>query len=76
MEDKEKWIEIGKLSKSIRNDLFKLSNLSKEIKMRKKEIHSINRSLKYLDKYRSDSENLMISRGIKDFNIFYGDNDA
>ncbi|PGS83966.1 hypothetical protein COC69_01245 [Bacillus cereus] len=72
MVNENDWKEIGVLSKKIRNDLIELKNKSQEMKMRKKEVHSIMRALGYLDKYRSDAENLMFSKGIRDLKIFYG----
>ncbi|MEW4150062.1 hypothetical protein Q0N88_07255 [Bacillus thuringiensis] len=72
MVNENDWKETGVLTKQIRNDLIELKNKSKEMKMRKKEIHSIMRALGYVDKYRSDAENLMFSKGIRDLNIFYG----
>lgn len=75
MIDENKWKEIGDLSKNIKRDLIRLAELSRDVKMRKKETDSIFRSINHLNKYRSNAENFMFMHGVKDLKIFFGDSE-
>lgn len=71
----EDWEEIGELTKKINDNLTQLIILSSK-GMRTKQTDSLKRSARHLNKFRSDAENIMFSKGIDDKNIFYGDSDA
>lgn len=72
MIEKQKWQEIGDLTKSIRNGLLRLRKLSSEVNMRKKEMDPLIKTARNLDEYRSRAENFMFSKGETDIHIFYG----
>ncbi|MEW4150761.1 hypothetical protein Q0N88_11000 [Bacillus thuringiensis] len=72
MKNEHDWEKLGSLSKKIRNDLFDLKQASQELKLSKRDMHAITRAIAYVDKYRSDAENLMFSKGIGNVNVFYG----
>ncbi|GKV65491.1 MULTISPECIES: hypothetical protein [unclassified Sporosarcina] len=75
MEKEEVFKEIGDLSKVIRKDLFKLIQMSQNVKMRKFEVDAICRSLHHLDKFRSRAEDFMLSKDIGNLGIFYPDDE-
>ena len=65
------WLEIGKLTKKIDQELMYLSKISSKL-MNKKQTSQIDRSAKCLNKFRSNAEDIMLSKNVGDLNVFYG----
>jgi hypothetical protein len=71
----EEWKEIGDLAKQINNDLNRLTMLSQK-GVGTTRTKSIKQSTKYLNRFRSVAENVMLSKGIGNINVFYGNQSA
>jgi len=65
------WLEIGKLTKKIDQELMYLSKISSK-SMNKKQTSQIDKSAKCLNKFRSNAEDIMLSKNAGDLNVFYG----
>ena len=71
----EEWEKIGELTKRINTDINELTVLASS-GMPLTKTSSLRISSRYLNKFRSDAENLMFSKGLRNTNIFYGNQGA
>lgn len=74
MHERDKWIQVGQLSKNIYSELLDLKKQAKNL-VSDETYRRIENALREINEFRNAAENEMFSKRIAELNIFYGQKD-